>query len=108
MGLLGGFDGSALGGTLAPAGPRALEPELPSLLVRQACHPGLAALEAAFASQGDGGGVLAGRLGYALDVFDDRPRHLVEVARLAERNHLALGSRTLCHATIVAERSAGR
>src|SRR5438094_3696050 len=92
----------------APARSRALEPELPALLGRQAVHAGPAALESATAPQGDGGGILAGRLGHALDVFDDRPRHLVEVALLAERDHLALGSRTLWHATIVAERSGGR
>src|SRR5439155_25696274 len=94
---------------LDPAGPRALEPELSPLLMRQARHPGLAALEAAPTPQRDGGGVLARLLvGYPLDVLDDGPSHLVEVARLAERDHLALGRRTLWHATIVAERSAGR
>src|SRR5438132_11563088 len=100
---------STLAASRPPAGPRALEPELPPLLVRQARHAGLAAFEAPSAPQGDGGGVLARLLvRNPLDMLDDGPGHLVEVARLAERDHLTLGSRTLWHATIVAERSAGR
>ncbi|HSV05577.1 MAG TPA: hypothetical protein VLI07_03630 [Candidatus Binatus sp.] len=61
-------------------------------------------LEAAFAAQGDGSGVLSGvLLGHSLDMRNDGPGHLVHVPALAEPYDLR--TRTLWHGRMMPERS---